>query len=66
MGGQREGCEERRGEGRRGGNGGRKENEGVGAPIEMMPPNQNPKYVTGATAIHLSSPFITPNHNIRH
>ena len=54
------------GRGRSGGKGGKKENEGEGAPIEMMPPNQNPKYATGATAIYLSSPVLIPNHNIRH
>ena len=37
---------QREGEGRKGegGKGGREENEG--APIEMMPPNRNPKYAT--------------------
>ena len=55
----------KKGEGR-GRRGERKENEGEGAPIEMMPPNQNPKYATGATAIDLPSPVLIPNHNIRH
>ena len=50
--------------GKRGGKGAREDNEG--ATIEMMHPNQNPKYATGATAIHLSSPVLIPNHNIRH
>jgi len=60
MGGQREGRgakgEEEREVGRR----------TEGAPIEIMLPNQNPKYATGATAIHLSSPVLIRNHNIRH
>ena len=44
----------------------RRREENEGAPIEMMPPNENPIYATGATAIHLLSPVLIYNHNIRH